>query len=386
MSRETQQAPGVDASAVASTAVSAMGHPTIRPRPGVLDISPYVGGASKAAGANRTTKLSSNENPYGPSPKALEAAKASLDHMESYPDGGALALREAIAAAHGIEVDRIVCGAGSDELIALLCKAYAGEGDEVLASENGFLMYRLSTLAAGGRYVTAPEQGLTTDIDAMIAALTPATRLVFLADPNNPTGTMVGAAEVARLADALPDGALLVIDAAYAEYVREDGEDGGIALVRDSDNVVMTRTFSKIHGLAALRLGWAYGPAHVIDVLNRVRGPFNVTVPAIAAGTAAVADRDWVEHCAVANEAWREWLARALEKAGFTVVPSRANFLLVEAGARVDAFDTALKARGFVVRRMEGYGLPQHLRITVGDEAACRGVAEVAANLGIAGP
>ncbi|MEO0958550.1 MAG: aminotransferase class I/II-fold pyridoxal phosphate-dependent enzyme, partial [Pseudomonadota bacterium] len=189
-----------------------------------------------------------------------------------------------------------------------------------------------------------------------------------------------------RLADALPDGALLVIDAAYAEYVREDGEDGGIALVRDRDNVVMTRTFSKIHGLAALRLGWAYGPAHVIDVLNRVRGPFNVTVPAIAAGTAAVADRDWVEHCAVANEAWREWLARALEKAGFTVVPSRANFLLVEAGGRVDAFDTALKARGFVVRRMEGYGLPQHLRITVGDEAACQGVAEVAANLGIAAP
>ncbi|MEM7498560.1 MAG: histidinol-phosphate transaminase [Pseudomonadota bacterium] len=365
----------------ATGSAGATGHPAIRPRPGVLEIAPYVGGASKAAGANRVIKLSSNENPYGPSPKAIEAAKASLGHMELYPDGSAAALRAAIGAAHGIEAERIVCGAGSDELIALLCKAYAGPGDEVLASENGFLMYRLSTLAAGGTYVAAPEQDLTTDIDAMIEALSARTRLVFLADPNNPTGTMVGRAEVARLADALPDGALLVLDAAYAEYVREPGEDGGIALARERENVVMTRTFSKIHGLAALRLGWAYGPAHVVDVLNRVRGPFNVTAPAIAAGAAAVADRDWVEHCAVANEAWREWLARALERAGFGVVPSRANFLLVEAGPGVDAFDSALKARGIVVRRMEGYGLPGHLRITVGDEAACRAVVEVAMGL-----
>jgi histidinol-phosphate aminotransferase len=240
-------------------------------------------------------------------------------------------------------------------------------------------MYRLSALAAGARYVTAPERRFTTDIDALIAALTPHTRLVFLADPNNPTGTMVGQAAIRRLADALPAGALLVLDAAYAEYVRDRGEDGGIALARERDNVLMTRTFSKIHGLAALRLGWAYGPDHVIDVLNRVRGPFNVTAPAIAAGAAAMADREWVEHCAVTNEVWRDWLARELRAAGFGVLPSRANFLLVEAGPRVDGLDAALKARGLVVRRMEGYGLPGHLRMSVGDEAACRAVAETAA-------
>ncbi|MEM8624190.1 MAG: histidinol-phosphate transaminase [Pseudomonadota bacterium] len=364
---------GIDAGMVTGA------HPTIVPRPGIMEITPYVGGESKVAGANRVIKLSSNENPLGPSPKALEAAQESIRHMALYPDGGAVALRDAIAAAHGIEAERIVCGAGSDELISLLCKAYTGPGDEVLASQHGFLMYKLSALAAGATYVTAPEQALTTDIDAMIGAMTERTRLVFLADPNNPTGTMVGRAALARLADALPAGALLVIDAAYAEYVREAGEDGGIGLVRDRDNVVMTRTFSKIHGLAALRLGWAYAPDHVVDVLNRVRGPFNVTATAIAAGAAAVADRDWVEHCAVQNEAWREWLARALSKAGFTATTSHANFLLVEAGTRVDGLDAALRARGLIVRRMDGYGLPGHLRISVGDEAACRMVADAAA-------
>jgi len=341
-----------------------------------MEIAPYVGGKSHAAGANRTIKLSSNENPLGPSPAARAAFAAAAEGLALYPDGSATALRRAIAETHGLEPGRVVCGAGSDELIALLCKAYAGPGDEVLYSQHGFLMYRLSALAAGATPVVATEADLTTDVDALIREITPRTRLVFLANPNNPTGTMVDAAALARLADALPQAALLVLDAAYAEYVRDRGYDGGIGLVRARDNVVMTRTFSKIHGLAALRLGWAYAPDHVIDVLNRVRGPFNVSAPALAAGEAAIRDRDYIEHCAIQNEVWRDWLAKELKAAGFGVVPSFANFLLVEIGEHAPTADEYLQRRGIVVRRMEGYGLPRHLRISIGDEAACRAVAE----------
>jgi histidinol-phosphate aminotransferase len=351
-------------------------HPSIRPRPGVLDIVPYVGGESEAPGANRVIKLSSNENPLGPSPKAFDAYIDAAKRLALYPDGSHARLRQAIAEVHGIEAERIVCGAGSDEIISLLCKAYAGPGDEVLHSAHGFLMYRLSAHAAGATPVSAPEKELTADVDALIARLNERTRLVFLANPNNPTGTMVDGAALERLAAALPPQALLVIDAAYAEYVRTPGHDGGIGLVRGRDNVVMTRTFSKIYGLASLRLGWAYAPAHVIDVMNRVRGPFNVTGPALACGEAAVRDRDYVGHCAVTNEVWRDWLAKQIRGAGFPVVPSHGNFLLVETGGRTAGADAYLKRRGLIVRRMEAYGLPGHLRITVGDEAACRAVAE----------
>ncbi len=351
-------------------------HPTICPRPGVLDIAPYVGGESTAPGANRVIKLSSNENPFGPSPGVLDAYLAAAKGLAQYPDGGHLALRQAIAGVHGLEAERIVCGAGSDELIALLCKAYAGAGDEVLYSRHGFVMYRLSALAAGATPVAAPERDLTADIDALIGLLTERTRLVFLANPNNPTGTMIDEAALARLAGALPPQALLVVDAAYAEYVRTPGHDGGIALVRARDNVVMTRTFSKIHGLAALRLGWAYAPEHVIDVLNRVRGPFNVTATALAAGEAAIQDVDYVEHCAVTNEVWRDWLAKEIGAAGLSVTPSHGNFILVETGAGTDAADAHLKSRVLIVRRVGGYGLPGHLRVTIGNEEGCRAVAD----------
>ncbi|MEL6336321.1 MAG: histidinol-phosphate transaminase [Pseudomonadota bacterium] len=360
------------------------GHPTIAPQPGIMAIAPYVPGASTAKGANRVLKLSSNENPLGPSPAAKAAVVAAAETLELYPDGGATALRKAIAEAHGIEAERIICGAGSDEIIALLCQAYAGPGDEVLASDHSFLMYRLSALGAGAAYVSAPDRDLTVDIDAMIAALTPRTRLVFIADPNNPTGTMVGRAGLERLADALPPQALLVIDSAYAEYLRDPAEDGGIAMVAARENVVMTRTFSKIHGLAALRLGWAYAPAHVIDVLNRLRGPFNVSAPALAAGEAAIADRAWIDRCAATNEAWRDWLTKEIRAAGFTVVPSHANFILVDGGARTAALDAWLKTRGLVVRGMAGYGLPAHLRISIGTEEACRAVAEAVADFAAA--
>jgi histidinol-phosphate aminotransferase len=357
-------------------------HPTIAPRPGVLEIAPYVGGESNAPGANRVIKLSSNENPLGPSTKAMDAYIAGVKGLALYPDGGHLALRQAIAGTHGLEADRIVCGAGSDELIALLCKAYAGAGDEVLYSQHGFLMYKLSALAAGATPVTAPERDLTTDVDALIAGLNERTKLVFVANPNNPTGTMVAEAELARLADALPPQALLVLDAAYAEYVRGPGWDGGAGLVRARNNVVMTRTFSKIHGLAALRLGWAYAPEHVIDVLNRVRGPFNVTATALAAGEAAIRDVEYVEHCAVTNEVWRDWLAKEIGAAGFAVTPSHGNFILVDTGGRAAEADKHLKSRGLIVRRMEGYGLPDHLRISIGDEEGCRAVAQALQDFG----
>jgi len=373
------------ASMPASTTATTTAHPTIKPREGILGIAPYQGGAAALPGANRAIKLSANENPHGPSPRAIDAYRAVADRLSDYPDGGAERLRQAIAEAHGLDPARIVCGAGSDELIALLCKAYAGAGDEVLHSAHGFLMYRLSSLAAGATPIAVPERDLTADIDAIIAAMGPATRLVFLANPNNPTGTMVPEAEIRRLADALPPAALLVIDAAYAEYVRDEGYDGGIALAGQRDNVVMTRTFSKIHGLAALRLGWAYGPAHVIDVMNRVRGPFNVGAPALAAGEAAIRDRDYVAHCAITNEVWRDWLTKEIRAAGIPVIQSHGNFILLEPGEATAALDQHLKANGLIARRVDGYGLPLHLRISIGDEAACRAVADAVSAFGGAG-
>lgn len=347
----------------------------IRPRPGIMDIAPYVGGAATVDGANRAIKLSANENPYGPSRKAIDAYRGRADELGVYPESHA-PLARAIGEVHGLEPHRIVVGNGSDELIALLTKAYSGPGDEVLFSQHGFLMYRLSALAAGATPVTAPETKLTTDVDAMIAAMTERTTLVFVANPNNPTGTMIGNEDLSRLADALPPRALMVIDAAYAEYLRPSDRDGAAALAHERENVAMTRTFSKIYGLAALRLGWLYGPEHVVDVLHRVRGPFNVTVPALAAGEAAVRDQEWVEHCRVTNEVWRDWLAREIRDAGLPVVPSKGNFLLVEAGDRTSDLDQHLKSRGLIARRVDGYGLPGHLRISIGDEEACRLVAE----------
>jgi len=353
-------------------------HPTILPRPGILDIAPYVGGAAKIDGANRSIKLSANENPYGPSAAAIEAYRALAGQLHLYPESHA-PLADGLAALHGLDASRIVLGAGSDELIALLCKAYAGPGDEVLYSQHGFLMYKLSALAAGATPVTAAERDHTADPDALIAAMGARTRLVFVANPNNPTGTMVDNAALVRLADALPPQALLVIDAAYAEYLTEADDDGAAALAHARDNVVMTRTFSKIYGLAALRLGWAYAPAHVAAVLNRVRGPFNVTAPALAAGLAAVKDQDFVEHHRVTNEVWRDWLAKRIAGAGLAVLPSKGNFLLVEAGERVAVLDAHLKSRGLIARRVDGYGLPGHLRVSIGDEAACRAVADAVA-------
>ncbi|MGG7645969.1 histidinol-phosphate transaminase [Rhodovulum sp. YNF3179] len=351
----------------------------ITPQPGIMQIALYEGGASHVEGVTEVVKLSSNENPLGPSPRAVAAYEAAGTSLARYPSSDHAALREAIAATFGLDAGRIICGVGSDEIISFLTQAYAGPGDEVIHTEHGFAMYRISALAAGATPVEVPEAGRVTDVDAILAACTDRTRLVFVANPNNPTGTMIGADAFARLADGLPPRALLVLDGAYAEYV--PGYDGGAALVEARENVVMTRTFSKIYGLGALRVGWGYGPRAVIDVLNRVRGPFNLSTSAQDAAAAAVRDTAYTDLCRAENAGWRDWLAAALDKVGVPSDPSHANFILARFRDRdeAEACDAFLKARGLIVRKVAGYKLPAALRITVGDETACRRVAEAVA-------
>jgi len=348
----------------------ASGMPT--PKRGVLEIDPYVPGESTLPGNIKPIKLSSNENPLGPSPAAVAAFKAAADSLERYPDGSASGLRQAIARVHGLNPDRIVCGAGSDELLNLLAHAYLEPGDEGIFTEHGFLVYRIAILGCGATPVVAPETNLRTDVDKILERVTPRTKMVFIANPNNPTGTYIPFDEVRRLRRELPDHVLLVLDAAYSEYVRRNDYEAGIELVATTGNTVMTRTFSKIYGLAALRLGWAYCPEPVADVLNRIRGPFNVSSPAIAAGIAALEDRAHVEKSVAHNETWLPWLTAELEKLGLTVTPSVANFVLVhfpeKEGRNAEAANQFLQSRGIIVRRMGGYGLPGALRITIGTE------------------
>jgi histidinol-phosphate aminotransferase len=339
-----------------------------------MDISLYQGGASHVAGHDNVLKLSSNENPFGPSPAAQKAYEAAARSLHRYPSADHAELRGAIGQVHGIDPERIICGAGSDEIIAFLCQAYAGPNTEVIHTEHGFAMYRISALAAGATPVEVKERERVTDVDAILKACTEKTRLVFLANPNNPTGTMIGQADIARLAEKLPPKALLVLDGAYAEYV--EGYDGGSALVDARENVVMTRTFSKIYGLGGLRVGWGYGPAHVIDVLNRVRGPFNVSNAALAAAEAAVRDVAYIDHCRIENARWRTWMADALAEMGVPSDVSLANFILARFTSQdeVEACDNYLQSQGLLVRRVAGYKLPTGLRITVGDESGCRRV------------
>ena len=344
-------------------------------QPGIMDIDLYEGGAAHVAGVSNVVKLSSNENPLGPSPAAVQAVRDMAVNMHRYPSTDHLPLRAAIGEIHGLDPARIICGAGSDEIIAFLCQAYAGPGDEVIHTEHGFAMYRISAQAAGATPVQVPERDRTTDVDAILAACTKRTKLVFIANPNNPTGTMIGAGEVARLADGLPQQTLLVLDGAYAEFV--GGFDAGKALINARDNVVMTRTFSKLYGLGGARVGWGYGPQAIIDVLNRIRGPFNLSGLALAAAEASIRDTAYVEHCRAENAKWRAWLAEALAEAGVASDTSCANFILARFADQQEAetCDAYLQAQGLIVRRVAGYNLPQALRITIGDEVSCRQVA-----------
>jgi histidinol-phosphate aminotransferase len=348
------------------------------PRPGVLEIEPYTPGSSAMPPGVTVFKLSSNETPLGPSPEAVSAYHEAAEHLAIYPDGSGVALRAAIGRAYGINPALIVCGAGSDELLKLLAHTFLGQGDEAIHTVHGFFIFRTATLSAGGRPVVASESNYTADIDAILSAVTPRTKIVFLANPNNPTGTYLPFDEIKRLHRHLAPEVLLVLDAAYAEYVHCDDYKSGIELVGSANNVVTCRTFSKIYGLAALRLGWLYAPAHVVDALNRIRGPFNVNQPAIAAGVAAISDVAHTENAAKHNARWLPWLAQEIGKLGLTATPSVANFVLVHfpiaAGRTAAEADAFLCARGLILRRLEGFGLPNALRLSVGTEVANRRV------------
>ncbi len=352
-------------------------------KPWIAAIDAYVPGRAKADGAQRVVKLSSNENPLGPSPKAIAAMAEIAGQAHRYPDGASNELRDAIAAHHGLEFDRVVCGTGSDEILQLLATAYASAGDEVLYVRHGFMVYPIAAMRAGATPVAAPDVDYTADVDQLLAHVSPRTRILYLANPNHPTGTVIGRAEVERLHAGLPDDVLLVLDAAYAEYIDDASYEDGIAMARHLPNVITTRTFSKIYGLAAERVGWAYGPASVIDAINKIRGPFNVTSAGQAGALAALADQAWVAKCRDHNTQWRGWLAGEIAKlgnAGLRAVPSAANFILVifdeGSNATAEGANAFLTGEGYLTRWLPKQGLGNGLRISIGTEEETRGVAD----------
>ena len=338
------------------------------PQPGIMDIALYVSGESALPGKAEVVKLSSNENPYGASAAAQAAFAAAAGALHLYPNTDHAALRRAIAEVHGLGADEIICGVGSDEVLQFVTQCYAGPGDEVITTRHGFSMYPILARAAGAVPVEVEERDRVVDVDAILAAVTPRTRLVFIANPANPTGTLVSDAEIRRMLDALPGHVIFVHDGAYAEFV--DGFDGGAALVRDYPNVLMTRTFSKIYGLGGLRIGWGHARREMIEVMTRVRQPFNLSQAQMAAAEAAVRDRAFTEHCARENARLRRHLTDALRQMGIGCDDSHANFVLARfAGPdEAAACDAALKESGILVRRVSGYHIPEGLRITVGTE------------------
>jgi histidinol-phosphate aminotransferase len=351
------------------------------PNPGILDIAPYTPGKSPVPEPGRKVfKLSANETPFGPSPKAVAVYKQAAAHLEDYPEGTSRVLREAIGRAFGLDPDRIICGAGSDEILNLLAHVYLGHGDEAISTTHGFLVYPIATKANGAVSVVAPETHFTADVDAILKLVSPRTKLVWLANPNNPTGTYLPFDEVKRLRAGLPPHVLLVLDAAYSDYVSRNDYEIGIELVATTENTVMTHTFSKIHGLAALRVGWMFGPAHIVDALNRIRGPFNVSTPAMLAAVAAIEDTEHQQMSKVHTEKWRHWLTEEITKLGLTVTPSVANFVLIhfpqDKGKTAADADAFLTKRGLVLRALSNYRLPHALRMTIGTEEANRLVLE----------
>jgi histidinol-phosphate aminotransferase len=350
-------------------------------KPYVAGIHAYVPGKAALNGRAIVAKLSSNENPFGPSPKAIAAMTAVLADAGRYPDPASTALRAALGARHGVDPDRIICGTGSDELLHLVAGAFAGAGDEVVYVRHGFAVYDIAARRVGATPVVAPDRDYTCDVDAVLAAVTPRTRVVFVANPNNPTGTLISAAEIRRLHAGLPRHVVFALDAAYAEFAEGEYEDG-LALASAHENVIALRTFSKIYGLAAQRIGWAYASPAIIDALNRIRGPFNVTTTGQAGAIAALADEAWTEKTRAHTVQWRQWLAgeiAALGNAGLRAIPSAANFVLIEfpdSGAvSAAAANDALVADGIIARYLAVQAMPRCLRISIGTEAETRAAA-----------
>lgn len=342
---------------------------SIRPLSHIEKTKPYVPGGKLHGASGRVAMLASNENPFGPSPRAIEAMQDVAGQVHVYPDPDYGALRAAIAKAKGIQdVSRVAVSAGSDEIIHLLTQAYAGPGDEILFTEHAFSMYNVSALSHGATPVTVPETDFTAGANALLGAVTERTRILFLANPNNPTGTMLSIAELERLQDALPPHVIFALDGAYAEYVSEEYEAALRDLVDRRANTVMIRTFSKIYGLAALRLGWGYFPAEIAATFQRIRPPFNINAFAVAAGIAAIGDADFIRMSREHNAEWRDTYVIRLNAMGLPTPDSFANFVIPDFGSpeRAAAANEYLKDNNVLVRAIAGYGLPSRLRISVG--------------------
>ncbi len=350
-----------------------------QPKSWILDIAPYVPGRSANDDGTTVAKLSSNENPLGTSAAARAAFAAHASSLERYPDADAVRLREAIGKASDLDPARIICGTGSDEVLHLAAGAFAGPCDEVIHVRHGFSVYPIATRRVGATPVIAPDRDHATDVDAILGCVTDRTRLIFIANPNNPTGTYASRSEIGRLHAALPPHVMLVIDQAYAEYIEAGEEDGAIDLARTADNVLVTRTFSKIFGLAAERIGWGYGSAAAIDAMHRIRAPFNVTAAGQAAAIAALQDSVFVDASRAHNARWRGWFEAEIARlgnVGLRAVPSKANFLLVLFDGAISAemaYGGLMKA-GYIVRWLPGQGLANGLRITIGTETEMRGL------------
>jgi histidinol-phosphate aminotransferase len=349
------------------------------PKPWIMAIAPYIPGRSTTDDGRKVAKLSSNENPLGTSPAARAAFAAAAHNLERYPDASGAELRETLAAMHGLDPARIIYGNGSDEVLHLAAGAFAGPGDEIIHVKYGFAVYEIATRRVGATPVIAPDRDYATDVDAILALVTPKTKMVFIANPNNPTGTYSTKGEIARLHAGLPPHVLLVLDHAYAEYIEGDAEDGGMALAETASNVLVTRTFSKMYGLAAERIGWGYASAEIIAAMHRIRLPFSITIAGTAAAIAALGDRDFVAHTRDHNARWRAWFADEIAKlgnAGLRAVPSQANFVLVlfEGKLTAEVAYKGLMDAGYIVRWLPGQGLPHGLRITIGTEDETRGV------------
>lgn len=352
----------------------------IIPKPGILNIPLYIGGKSVSKGFDEATKLSANENPYGPSSKAIKAFLGAKDSLAVYPDSAHITLRKAIAEVMEIESNRIICGAGSDEIIQFLCQCYAGPDDEVIHTEHGFAMYRISALAVGATPIGVPEINRHADITAIINACNERTKLIFLANPNNPTGTFISPDEIAKLSNSIPEHTLLVLDGAYAEYI--ENFDSGLQLSEKKNNVFVTRTFSKIYGLGSLRVGWGYGPKSIIDTLKRVKGPFNISSAAQVTATAAIRDIEYVVRCREDNLKLREHLYLELKKINIPSDRSFANFLLLQFsdGNIANFADQFLNRSGIIVRNVSSYGLESCLRLSIGTSKDCEKVIKILTN------